>query len=71
MYRRYLEGVEIIPSIIRKGNCYDNAYVKSFFSTLKNECISRIKTKIYTLVDAVNDEQEYKNKMMRNLKKLI
>ena len=49
----YLEGVEIIPSIItsisRKGNCYDNAYVESFFSTLKNECISKIKTKIYTL----------------------
>ena len=40
MHRRYLEEVEIIPSIIpsmiRKGNCYDNAYVESFFSTLKN-----------------------------------
>ena len=49
----HLEGVEIIPSIIpsiiRKGNCYDHAYVESFFRTLKNEFISRIKTKIYTL----------------------
>ena len=51
MYRRSLEGVEIIPSMIRKGNCYDHAYVESFFITLKNEYISRIKTKIYTLED--------------------
>ena len=51
----HLEGVEIIPSImpsiIRKGNCYDHTYVESFFSALKNDCISIIKTKIYTLED--------------------
>ena len=25
----------------RKGNCYDNAYVESFFSSLKKECVYR------------------------------
>lgn len=27
----------MIPSMSRKGNCYDNAVVESFFHTLKNE----------------------------------
>jgi putative transposase len=25
----------------RKGNCYDNCYVESWFATLKKECIYR------------------------------
>ncbi|WP_238374912.1 IS3 family transposase [Aggregatibacter actinomycetemcomitans] len=27
-----------IPSMSRRGNCYDNAVIESFFSTLKSEC---------------------------------
>ena len=27
----------MIPSMSRKGDCYDNAVVESFFHTLKNE----------------------------------
>jgi putative transposase len=27
------------PSMSRKGDCYDNAAVESFFSTLKNEWV--------------------------------
>lgn len=36
-----------IPSMSRKGNCYDNAPAESFFSTLKNELIHlrRFKTR--------------------------
>jgi putative transposase len=30
-----------MPSMSRKGNCYDNAYVKSWFSSLKKEWIFR------------------------------
>jgi transposase InsO family protein len=38
-YRRLLAQQGLIPSMSRKGNCFDNAVVGSFFSTLKNELI--------------------------------
>jgi len=28
-----------LPSMSRKGNCYDNAFIESFWSTLKYECV--------------------------------
>ena len=33
----------IIPSMSRRGNCYDNAMAENFFSILKSECINRHK----------------------------
>ena len=33
----------IIPSMSRRGNCYDNAMAENFFSVLKTECIYRRK----------------------------
>ena len=36
-FRKLLAKKEIIPSMSRKGNCYDNCYVESFFSTLKKD----------------------------------
>ena len=38
-YQRQLTQAGLIASMSRKGNCYDNAVVESFFSTLKNELI--------------------------------
>jgi transposase InsO family protein len=38
-YRALLEAHGLIASMSRKGNCYDNARVESFFSTLKNELV--------------------------------
>ena len=35
--REKLKIVKITQSMSRRGNCYDNAYVESFFHTLKNE----------------------------------
>ena len=29
----------VVPSMSRKGNCYDNTPVERFFSTLKNELV--------------------------------
>lgn len=38
-FRRILNRYEFIQSMSRKGNCWDNAVVESFFSTLKSELI--------------------------------
>lgn len=40
-YRNRLEDHQITQSMSRKGNCYDNAFVESFFRTLKVELIYR------------------------------
>lgn len=38
-YQRQLQQAGLVASMSRKGNCYDNAVVESFFSTLKNELV--------------------------------
>src|SRR4051812_17731089 len=38
-YQTVLAEQGISVSMSRKGNCYDNAVVESFFSTLKNELV--------------------------------
>ncbi len=38
-YRAMLAAHDIIPSMSRKGDCYDNACVESFFSHLKNDLV--------------------------------
>ena len=38
-YQRRLTEHGLIPSMSRKGNCWDNACVESFFGTLKRELV--------------------------------
>src|SRR5437868_9839388 len=38
-YRQVLAQHGLTASMSRKGNCYDNAFIESFFSTLKYELI--------------------------------
>lgn len=38
-YQRRLTEYGLIPSMSRKGNCWDNACVESFFGTLKRELV--------------------------------
>jgi putative transposase len=40
-YRSALVDAEITPSMSRTGDCWDNAVVESFFSTLKHELVYR------------------------------
>ena len=40
-YRRALEAAQLIASMSRKANCYDNATMESFWSTLKLELVYR------------------------------
>ena len=38
-YRQRLEQAGMIVSMSRKGNCWDNAAMESFFGSLKEECV--------------------------------
>ncbi len=40
-YQRLLARHQIVPSMSRRANCYDNAVVESFFATLEWELIDR------------------------------
>lgn len=40
-WNRFCEEHRLVPSMSRRGNCYDNAAVESFFSSLKKEKIRR------------------------------
>jgi transposase InsO family protein len=40
-YRQALQSAQTLASMSRKGNCYDNAAMESFWSTLKQELIYR------------------------------
>ena len=40
-YRQRLAQAGVIPSMSRRGNCYDNAMMESFWSTLKRELVHR------------------------------
>jgi putative transposase len=44
-WRRFCKANKLEPSMSRRGNCWDNAVVESFFSSLKKE---RIKKRIYS-----------------------
>jgi transposase InsO family protein len=37
-YRHALDQLGFLRSMSRKANCYDNAFIESFWSTLKTEC---------------------------------
>lgn len=40
-YRQALDQADLVPSMSRRGNCYDNATMESFWSTLKLELVYR------------------------------
>jgi putative transposase len=41
-YQRLLSAHQMVCSMSRKGDCYDNAMMESFFSTLKSECADEV-----------------------------
>jgi transposase InsO family protein len=41
-YQRELQGLGMVPSMSRKGNCWDNAVAESFFSSLKVEALHHL-----------------------------
>lgn len=56
-YQERLITYKMIGSMSRKGNCYDNACIESFHSTLKKELVYQ--TKFRTRKQAVNEIYKY------------
>lgn len=46
LFRDFLQDNEITQSMSRKGNCYDNALMESFWATLKTECFDNFRSGI-------------------------
>ena len=56
-YQQVLRKNKIVTSMIRRGNCYDNAPTESWFATLKRELVYR--TNYATHQEAGQDIFEY------------
>ena len=46
-YFNLTQSYGITPSMLKRGNPYDNALAENFFSILKTECIHRVKLATY------------------------
>ena len=59
-YRRELQRHGLIGSMSRKGNCYDNAAMEAFWSTLKREALAesaewskdRVRRELFEFIEA-------------------
>src|SRR5690625_6251396 len=40
-YLKLIKSLSFVPSMSRKGDCWDNAVAESFFATLKNEEVTQ------------------------------
>lgn len=56
-YQRRLEQIQARSSMSRRGDCYDNAPMESFFSTLKRERVHR--RRYWTRDEATEDLADY------------
>jgi putative transposase len=60
-YRRQLQHHGLVASMSRKGNCYDNAAMEAFWSTLKREALEdsdrwtkdRVRRELFEYIEAV------------------
>lgn len=59
LVQRLLKDNYFIVSMSRKGNCWDNAVVESFFKTLKMELINRIDTRRLDLMEIKKECFDY------------
>lgn len=61
-YNRLLEEHQMKASMSRKGNCYDNACMESFFGHLKSECVKLQKFETEEqLIEAVHNYIKFYN----------
>ena len=61
-YRKLLSDHSVVQSMSRKGNCFDNASMESFFAVLKTECFHKQKfADASALTDTINEYIQYYN----------
>ena len=67
-YQALLKRYDITPSMSRRGNCYDNAYMESFFSTLKRELVhgERYRTRKDARLSIFEYVEVFYNRMRRH-----
>lgn len=46
LFRDFLQSQQVEQSMSRRGNCYDNALMESFWATLKTECFDNFRSGI-------------------------
>lgn len=56
-WQEFLEQNKLVPSMRRRGDCWDNTVAESFFNLLKRERIRRNKYKTYE--EARRDVRDY------------
>jgi len=66
-YRRWIDQFKMRASMSRKGDCYDNAPMESFWGTLKNELVhhSRYKTREQAVREITEHIEVFYNRQRR------
>jgi len=69
-YSEQLKGQNLKQSMSRKGNCWDNAPIESFFSHFKSELINQLdkKTPLEKLKASINKYMRFYNEERIQLK---
>ena len=66
-YQRCLEQAQVVPSMSRKGDCWDNAPMESFFSTLKRERVHR--RRYWSRQEATEDLNDYIDRFYNRIRR--
>jgi len=67
-YRQRLAQAGVIPSMSRAGNCYDNAILESFWSSLKREAVpdrlfaarTEVKAAIFEWIEILSNRERFR-----------
>lgn len=67
-WQRFCRAHKLVPSMSRRGNCWDNAVAESFFSSLKKERVRKrvYKTRDLARADVFDYIEVFYNKMRRH-----
>ena len=67
-FKRFSQAHGLVPSMSRRGNCWDNAVMESFFSSLKKERIRKLiyKTRNMARADVFDYIEVFYNRSRRH-----
>ncbi len=67
-WKRFCDANQLLPSMSRRDNCWDNAVAESFFSSLKKERIRRksYKTRAIAQADIFDYIEAFYNRTRRH-----